>query len=253
MFKIFGHRGAVDVCPENSMSGFRKAADLGADGIELDIHKTSDGEIVVFHDFELDRMTYSKGYIGDYTLSDLEKISIGKKFSEDYKYEKIPTLKEVLEFLKTNDMEVAIEFKAGSDIYDNIEEETIKLVDDYGLLDRALFSSFDHKAMKKLNNIDKNIYTAAIYMGMFLHDDIIDYAVKNNFTAISPLFKHLTSDLLKKAKDNNIDINVYTIYNMEEYDYVNGLPINAIMANNLTEIFKKPGAKPVVENSNISI
>ena len=72
MTKIFAHRGSKIDCPENTLSAFKKAIEVKADGIELDIHLTKDGEIVVIHDETIDRTTNGTGEVEDFTLAELQ-------------------------------------------------------------------------------------------------------------------------------------------------------------------------------------
>src|SRR6478736_2939754 len=89
---IIGHRGAKGYQPENTLSSFQKALDMKVDGIELDVHLSSDGEIIVFHDETLNRITNGKGDINRYTLSELRDFRIAKEHQ-------IPTLKEVFDLI----------------------------------------------------------------------------------------------------------------------------------------------------------
>ena len=75
MTKIFAHRGASAYAPENTMEAFELAAKQGADGIELDVHVTKDGEVVVTHDEKIDRVSNGRGFIKDMTLRELKRLS----------------------------------------------------------------------------------------------------------------------------------------------------------------------------------
>ena len=90
MLKI-GHRGAGKEIPENTIASFNAALDAGMDAVELDVRRTKDGKLVVFHDEKMKRLTGAGGSIGDYTLSELEKMRV---LGSDYS---IPTLDEVLD------------------------------------------------------------------------------------------------------------------------------------------------------------
>ena len=104
-FTIIAHKGASGLAPENTMAAFRKALDLGVDQIELDVRHTKDEEIIVFHDQRLDRIardTLGKkvtGDVHDYTLEEIKQFDVGSWYDSHYKDERIPTLKEVLDFI----------------------------------------------------------------------------------------------------------------------------------------------------------
>ena len=86
MTKIFGHRGAKGTYPENTLLSFKKAIEIGVDGLELDVHVTKDGEVVVIHDETLDRTTSGSGWIKDLTLAEIRKVSAGSRFCHFNKY-----------------------------------------------------------------------------------------------------------------------------------------------------------------------
>ena len=89
MFINYGHRGACAYAPENTMSSFKKALELGVNGIELDLQKTKDNKIVIFHDDIIDNKSNGKGKIRDYTYEELLKFDFGSWFDIKYKGEKI--------------------------------------------------------------------------------------------------------------------------------------------------------------------
>lgn len=90
-FIIIGHRGAAGIAPENTLAGFRRAAALRMDAVELDVHLV-EGELVVIHDDAVDRTTNGRGKLEDFTLADLRRLDAGDG-------ERIPLLREVLEAL----------------------------------------------------------------------------------------------------------------------------------------------------------
>lgn len=89
MFINYAHRGASEYAPENTMSAFDMALQLGANGIELDLQRTRDGKIVIFHDNKIDNKSNKRGKISDYTYQELLDFDFGSWFSLKYKGEKI--------------------------------------------------------------------------------------------------------------------------------------------------------------------
>ena len=94
---IFAHRGASAVAPENTLPAFVKALELGADGIELDVQATADGELVVLHDFNLERTTTGAGLLRKRTLAQLVDVDAGIRFNDAFAGTPIPTLEQVFE------------------------------------------------------------------------------------------------------------------------------------------------------------
>ena len=112
MTKIYAHRGASGYAPENTLEAFYIAMQQGADGIELDVQLTKDGEVVVIHDETINRVSNGKGKVMDYTLAELKQFSFHNHM-DMYKNVRIPTLQEVLDLVKPGKMEVNIELKTG--------------------------------------------------------------------------------------------------------------------------------------------
>ena len=141
--QVYAHRGASAYAPENTLPAFALAMEQGADGIELDIHLTKDGELVVIHDEKVDRTTNGTGLVKDYTLAELRGLCADNGM-EGFSEARIPTLREVLALVKPSDMMVNIEIKTGILWYDGIEEKALRLVQDMGMQDRVIWSSFNH-------------------------------------------------------------------------------------------------------------
>ena len=104
MVQIFAHRGSSGTHPENTLPAFAEAVRVNADGIELDVHLTEDGELVVIHDEEVDRTTNGKGLVREKTLEEIKKLNAGLWFNDKFPAAKIPTLKEVLDLLLQLDL-----------------------------------------------------------------------------------------------------------------------------------------------------
>ena len=96
--EVIAHRGASAERPENTMSSFRRAAELEADRIELDVQLTRDGQVVVFHDADLDRTTDGSGPLTEHTWDELSRLDAGSWMSPEFAGERIPRLVEVLEW-----------------------------------------------------------------------------------------------------------------------------------------------------------
>ena len=99
---ILGHRGASGHAPENTLEAFKLAMDMGAEGFELDVHLSKDGELVVIHDETVDRTTNGKGLVWEKTLAELKELDACNKM-EAYRGAKIPTLREVYELIRDTD------------------------------------------------------------------------------------------------------------------------------------------------------
>src|SRR5699024_890318 len=92
---IFAHRGASHIFPENTLPAFKKALQLGANGLEFDVHLTKDGHPVIIHDEKVNRTTTGKGFVKQHTLNEIKKLNAGSWFHHRYAHLKIPTLEDI--------------------------------------------------------------------------------------------------------------------------------------------------------------
>ena len=149
---IVAHRGGAALGMENSISCIEKGIAAGADMVEVDIHLTSDNQIVVCHDRTVNRTTDGKGAIKDMTLAELRKLHL-KDADGRPSNETLPTLDEVLECCKGR-CSVLIEIKKKKRLYVGIEQKAYELVKAHGMLDQVVFQSFDDEVLFKLHGID---------------------------------------------------------------------------------------------------
>lgn len=141
--KIIAHRGYSGVYPENTISAFRGAIDIGADMTELDVQQTKDGIIVVFHDDDLTRTAGIDGTIADFTYDELLDMEVGSWFSEEFTGEKIPTLAEALEVIRESDLEVYLELKDIGE-KEGFVEGVLAAAEETGMQERCIFASFQY-------------------------------------------------------------------------------------------------------------
>lgn len=229
MTKVWAHRGASGYYPENTISSFEGAIKQNADGIELDVHLSKDGYLIVCHDETLNRTTNGKGFIKQYDLYELKQLDAGSWYDKKFKGEKIPLLEEVIDLIKGTKMELNIELKAGSIFYPVIEEKVLKMVDKYGIKKQVIISSFDHYSLVKIKDLDKDIKTGILYMEALYKP--LDYVKTTKANALHPNYITLTKDIVDEAKAIGIDVNPYTINNEEHVRMIKPMNVNAIITN----------------------
>ena len=222
MSKICAHRGMLKQKTENTISSFKEAMKYDIDSIELDVHLTKDKKLVVFHDFTLERMCNINEYIAELTYNEIKNIKINNEDS-------IPLFKDVLDLFTDTDINLNVELKSSSYLYNDIEQMTVNMIKDYNMEDYTIFSSFDHRALRKIKELDKTLKVGALYEGFF--ENIIDYAKENNFDAIHPQFLCIDENIIDKARENNIEVNCYTINTLREYNYIKNLKVDTIITN----------------------
>ena len=229
MALVIAHRGASGYAPENTMPAFEKALEMGAEGIELDVHLTKDGEIVVIHDHTIDRTSNGTGMVGQFTLEEIKQLDFGSWFDEKFNGTTIPTLKEVLELLKGWEGLLNIEVKSGPIIYPEIEQKLIALIKQYGFEQKVIFSSFNHYSLCDIKKIDPAMDIGILYMCGLVEPWI--YAEHINAQALHPLFYNIIPELVEGCKKSGIKLNPYTIDDPKDMERIIKAEVDGIITN----------------------
>ena len=151
--EVAAHRGNVALCPENTMPSYRSAYDIGADMIELDMHMTKDGEIVMIHDGDLARTADVAGKIRELTLEEIRRADVGIKKGMEFAGTRVPTLREFCEFAAAKDSTMQFNFEFKDYLRDGEEwakasaDKAIAIIDSYGLWERSFVNSFDGRLL----------------------------------------------------------------------------------------------------------
>ena len=159
---VIAHRGDVTNAPENTISAFRAALDLGADGIELDVRLTKDEQLVVFHDRFLDRTSSGQGLVNHSTLDEVRGLDAGSWFGPTFKGEQPPTLDEVFESLPA-DFLINVEMKVIMKGMTLIAHKVAEVVRRHARRDSTLVASFNPISLYELRKIDPRINRGYIW------------------------------------------------------------------------------------------
>jgi glycerophosphoryl diester phosphodiesterase len=217
-----GHRGAKGHVAENTLASIQKAMELGADGIEIDVFRCFSGEIVVFHDKTLNKLTNGTGYIEKNTLSELKELKIlGSTHS-------IPTLEEVINSIG-KDVFLNIELKGS-----NTSKGSLEMVKKYIKLGKInptdiLFSSFNWNELRELRTLDKDMKIALV-----TDEDpllAIESALNLNAVAINPNYKNLNKENVKKIFNSGLKIYTWTVNNKKDIVRVKKLKVDGIITD----------------------
>ncbi len=215
-----GHRGAKGHLAENTIESIKKALDLGVDGIEIDVHRSASGQLVVFHDFTLDRMTNGTGEVSKHTLNQLKQVEVKGHCQ-------IPTLSEVLTFLN-NKCLLNIELK-GHDT----AKEAARLIDffvekkgwDYK---NIIVSSFQNELLETVFNINKRIPLGV------LADTNIEEAVAfaKSIKAVSMHIDYtmLTLEIVEDLK-KDFKVFAYTVNNLKPIKRIKSYGVDGIISD----------------------
>ncbi len=211
------------------MAAFQRALELGAGGIELDVHLSADGFLVVTHDEMLERTSNGKGLVRDKTLGELKALDFGSWFSQEYKDERMPTLDEVLWLISGWDGLLNIEIKNGPVFYPGIEKAVADAVVKYNRTNRTIISSFNHYSLVEIRKYEPEIKTAPLYMaGLY---EPWKYAGSMGSTAIHPLFYNIVPEVMKGCKQNNIMVNPFTVDQPDHIRAMAAAGVDGIITN----------------------
>ena len=230
--QIWGHRGAYDNAPENTLTGFQMAVDMGANGVELDIQLTRDGEVVVIHDETVDRTSNGHGYVKDFTLSELKKLNVNKRGITPPMFMEIPTLSEVLELLKPTMLRINIELKTGIVYYDEIEAKALKNVEKYGIIQRIIWSSFNHYSVQKIKQLEPGAETALLCSGGILVTG--EQCERTGASALHPNIKQLNyPGLVEECHKRGIKVRTWTVNEPEDFKLAKEQKVDGICTNRI--------------------
>lgn len=207
----FAHRGASFNYPENTMLSLKEGIKSGANGLEIDVHKTKDNKLVVIHDEDVERTYLGRGLVKDFNLDELIKLKNRKKLFTDNIDCHIPTLEEVLELIKGKDITLNIELKTDEIHYRGIESDVISLINEYKLNKQIILSSFNHDSIKIAKRLDSSIKIGILYDKPI--EDVIKYAKELEVDAIHPDLRLVSRELIQEAHENNLKVNIYTVNN----------------------------------------
>jgi len=191
------------------MAAFRLAVEMGADWIELDIHQTADGRLVVLHDFSLQRTSGDRRPIQTLTLKEIKKFDVGLWWDRTYRGETVPTLDEVLAFAE-NRIKVQIEVKRGSSLYPGIEDRLIETIGRHRAECWTAVSSFEIEALKTLRQLDDQIP-----LGLLTRKtgprEILKEAESLKVQSIHISTRRLSKSLLTQAHLTGLPVYAYTV------------------------------------------
>ena len=161
--EIIAHRGYSGIAPENTIAAFKRAVDIGADQIELDVQMTKDGVILVFHDNTLSRITGHSGKIKNFNYSEICMLDAGSwydnvagSYNGTFGDEKIPKLSDVCEMLQDTGVGINLELKNIGNVQ-GFTENVVEIVKDYNMEDRVIFSSYNYTYLKEIKAIDEEL------------------------------------------------------------------------------------------------
>ena len=204
---VIAHRGASGYAPENTMAAFRRAVAQGVTFIETDLQLSRDARFVAIHDETLERTTNGKGNVHYFTLAELRRLDAGSWFSSEFAGEPIPTLEDILDFSKKNDVVFYLELKPGSSW--GGEHALIGALRESGEIPRVVVISFNAAIVQKLREIEPTLMTGLLYDGQL--ERPIDKALEVGARQLAVRGDLVTPALLAQARSKDLQVVCWTV------------------------------------------
>lgn len=244
------HRGGGGQAPENTLYAFERAAALGIDVIELDVHGTADGELIVIHDKSVERTTDGAGLVKEKTLGEIKKLDAGYRWSPDGGKTfplrgigiRVPTLREV--FARLPGMRFNIEPKQDAP---SISKSLCGIIHEYKTVDKVVVGSFDQSIIDEFRRRCADVATSAstTEVGKFLamYKTGVSRAYSPAMQALQiPGFVGVTKELVDAAHERNLKVHVWTINDQTEMERLLKIGVDGIMTDypdRLLEILRR--------------
>ncbi len=223
-FVVVAHRGASKAAPENTLAAMRKAIEFSADYAECDVFQTKDGEIVLFHDEEMERTTGKDGMIWDYTLAELKELDAGSWFKEEFKGEPIPTLREAIRLVKGK-LKLNIEIKVSGNDPD-IARNVVDIILDENFAGECMVTSFEKPVIEKVKEIAPYLVT-----GFIFDEEHPPGIFEGNWEYVCAKRTLVDEAFVKLAKKKKKKIFVWTVNSAPEMKKFIGLGVDGIITD----------------------
>ncbi|WP_225742981.1 glycerophosphodiester phosphodiesterase [Marinilactibacillus sp. Marseille-P9653] len=225
----FAHRGFSSQFPENTMLAFEKAVEAGADGIELDVQLTRDKEVVIFHDDTLERLTNGTGTLRNFTLAELQQLSIGSQKCEEVLGQQIPTLREYLNWVSDTELLTNIELKTASGDPTGLEQKVLELIDLFNVKEKIIISSFHVENMSRVKQLDSEIQTGLLVIDC--DEKTVQKALELEMDYLHPLASKLDKTVIEHINKLNLKINTWTINEVSDLQKANAANLYGIITD----------------------
>lgn len=203
---IVAHRGLSTEEPENTMRSFRRAAEVGCDLIELDLHRTRDGHVVVIHDDTVERTTGGTGHVRDLSLAEIRSLDAGRG-------ERVPTFEDVCAWAAGAKVTLSVELKqpspaSGRPRDPDLAAGALVFLREHGLLERCLVHSFDHPTIAQVRRIAPQVATAVSYGGGTFLDPLV-LGRSADASGIHPWWAWVSAELCAAAHAKGLHVHAW--------------------------------------------
>lgn len=227
---VYGHRGASAYAPMNTIPAFELAVEQGADAVELDVHLSKDGELVIVHDFTVNKTTNGTGEVTEMTLAELKALDAGAWFAPEFAGTEIPTLDEVFEAVGKK-LFVNVEIKSLSPTGDGTEEAVAACIERHAMQERVIVSAFNPKVLKRFRPL-----MPSLPLGYLLSPDTMAGSTQvivspQSYDASHLYHEMITESRMAWAKEHGHIVNVWTVNDPQRAKQLANLGVHGIMSD----------------------
>lgn len=231
---VVAHRGGAALGPENTLLAIERGIASGADMVEIDIHQTSDGKVVVCHDESIDRTTNGRGLIRDLTFEEIRGFNIVDK-DGNVTDQKIPTLDEVLDLIDGK-VKLLVEIKRTADIYQGIEQQLVDAIAAHKASSWVVAQSFNDSVLEKLHAISPDLRLEKLWVFKLRGvDDAVDgwvndysYEKYNYVSSFNFYYRSVTDSLIDEIHRHGKEVKIWTVGSPADTPH---LPVDGIITD----------------------
>lgn len=238
------HRGGSLLAPENTLAAFKRGIDEGCDAIELDVHLSRDGRLIVMHDPSLYRTTAAEGYVAEWSAAAIKELDARSSWrgEGDYEAQRVPTLEEVLDLIVRQERHVELQVEIKTDQkdrrYEGIEEAVVNALRSYDLIERTVIISFDFPTLLTVREIEPALRLGALVNRKYLETigmagpaavaaSIADLGVE--YVAIN--YAYLSAKLFEEFRQSGLLIGAWTVNNEKDIRRISAMGVDFITSD----------------------
>lgn len=224
--QVFGHRGASGYAPQNTLPAFELAVEMGCDGIELDVHLTTDGHLVIIHDDDVSGTTDGSGEVSEMSLADAKALDAGSWFDAEFAGVRIPTLDEVFESVGDK-LFVNVEIKG---MTEGIEQATADCIRKHKMSKRVIISSFNPNILRKFSQVAPDMPIGYLYAPQ-IPPEVTQLMMGVPHQARHPYHEMIDQTYMTQAQTFGYKVNTWTVNDADRAVELKALGVDVIMTD----------------------
>ena len=240
--KLIGHRGVKDLCPENTLESIVRAYEIGLSFVEIDVKISKDKLPILLHDDTLDRTTNGSGFAIDYDYEYIKKLDAGKFFYKKNTNIFVPKLEDILNYCITNNGNLNIELKPNKNFEKENTYQIYKLTKNINQID-IFFSSFDMISILEISKLYPQSIRSFLLDDFkeYNIDDLISISINHDLKICGLNIDLVTADIIKKIKESNMAITVYSDknINLSSANDIFSIGVDSIFVDNPLDLLGK--------------